>query len=126
MLKQLLLRLIPAYLLLLPGILHADAIVRSNAMFASTIAEIYVGDEEVFVDFEVGLNDLPAFANLLPDEIYVQLGNEPVPAAERTPKFFTEDFLLIPDSGQPLSGKIAGMGPVERIQRDAVTGEALP
>ena len=115
-----------ALLLTLPGIAFADAIMRSNAMFATTIAEIYVGDEEVFVEFEVGLGDLQGFANLLPDEIYTELGNEPVPIADRVPKFFGEDFLLIPDDGEPLQGRILGMGPEPRVQRDAVTGEPLP
>jgi len=119
-------RLLPLLLLLMPGYAMADAIMRSTAMFATTIAEIYVGDEEILVDFEVGLNDLEAFNNLLPDEIYADLGNAPVPVAERTPKFFSEDFLLIPDDGEPLSGRVIGMGPEPRIQRDSVTGEPLP
>jgi hypothetical protein len=118
--------LLPLLLLLMPGYALADAIMRSNAMFANTIAEIYVGDEEILVDFEVGLNDLETFANLLPDEIYTEMGNAPVPVAERAPKFFSEDFLLIPGDGAPLSGHVIGMGPEPRIRRDAVTGEALP
>jgi hypothetical protein len=119
-------RLLPLLLLLMPGYVMADAIMRSNAMFATTIAEIYVGDEEILVDFEVGLNDLETFANLLPDEIYTEMGNAPVPVAERAPKFFSEDFLLIPADGAPLPGRVISMGPEPRIQRDAVTGEQLP
>jgi hypothetical protein len=121
--------LLPLTLLLfmvLPGYAIADAIMRSNAMFATTIAEIYVGEDGIFVDFEVGLNDLQAFENLLPDEIYQEMGNEPVPLQERSPKFFGEDFMLIPDAGKPLPGRILGMGPEPRVTRDAITGEALP
>jgi hypothetical protein len=121
--------LLPLSLLMLmmfPGYALADAIMRSNAMFATTIAEIYVGEDAILVDFEVGLNDLAAFENLLPDEIYAEIGNEPVPLVQRTPKFFAEDFLLIPDTGQPLTGRILSMGPEPRVTRDAVTGEALP
>ncbi len=120
------LRVITLAALLLPAFASADAIMKSNAMFATTIAEIYVGDEAVMVDFEVGLNDLPAFANLLPDQIYQDMGNEAVPLVARVPQFFTKDFLLIPDNGTPLVGEVLSMGPEARIKRDPVTGEALP
>jgi hypothetical protein len=113
-------------MLALPTLAMADAIMRTDAMFATTIAEIYVGDEEVMVDFEVGLTDLEAFANLLPDAIYAEMGNTPIPQQERARKFFSEDFLLIPDGGTPLSGRIIAMGPEPRVVRDAITGEPLP
>ena len=44
----------------------ADAIVRTQAMSASTIAEIYVEDEFIRLELEIGLNDLEAFRTLLP------------------------------------------------------------
>ena len=44
--------------LLLPLLLQADAIVRSQAMFAETIAEIYVSDDGVVVDLEIGMDDI--------------------------------------------------------------------
>jgi len=110
----------------MPGTVSADAIVRSNAMFAKTIAEIYVGDDEILVDFEVGLSDLEAFVNLLPDEIFEKLGNAPSPLVNRAPTFFREDFLLITDEGKPLTGNVVAIGPEERVLRDPVTGEVLP
>ena len=58
---------------------NADAIVRTQAMSASTIAEIYVEDKFIRLELEIGLNDLEAFRTLLPDEIHQQMGfgNEP-------------------------------------------------
>lgn len=116
-----------AGLLFLPGhALRADAIVQSNAMFSTTIAEIFIDEQVIVVDFEVGLSDLEAFANLLPDELYVELGNEPMPLPQRIQRFITEDFLLAPDNGEALSGELIGIGPEERVKRDAITGEPLP
>jgi hypothetical protein len=57
----------------------ADAIITSRAMFASTIAEFFIQDGQVRVELEIGLQDLPAFRNLLPDEIYQKMGNSPRP-----------------------------------------------
>ena len=114
-------------LFLFPGQgLRADAIVQSNAMFSTTIAEIFIDEQAVVVDFEVGLNDVPAFANLLPDELYERLDNEPLPLAQRAQRFFAEDFLLVPDQGEALRGEIIAMGPEERVRRDTITGEPLP
>ncbi len=118
--------LLPVLLLAPAAKSVADAIIRSNAMLASTIAEIFVDERTVTVDFEVGVNDLPAFANLLPDQIYERLGNTPVLFEERFPKFFVEDFRLLTDNGDLLIGRVVAMGPKQRVQRDAVTGEPLP
>ena len=43
----------------------ADAIVVTKAMTASTIAEIFVSEEAVRIEVEIGLQDLAAFGNLL-------------------------------------------------------------
>jgi len=51
----------------------ADAIVRSMAMFASTIAEYYIEEDRIRVELEIGEADIPVFRNLLPDEIHQQL-----------------------------------------------------
>ena len=103
----------------------ADAIVRSQAMFADTIAEIYAEDDAVIVDLEIGLGDLPAFRNLMPDAIYAEMGHEPEPLAQRMERFFREDLFIVPDRGDPLSGGIAAIGPETRVQRDPITGEPI-
>jgi hypothetical protein len=125
--RNLLLPVLLSVLFCLPGNeLRADAIVQSKAMFSTTIAEIFISENVIVVDFEVGLNDLPAFANLLPDDIYERLGNAPLALDQRRPLFFAEDFMLLLKSGQKLAGEIIEIGPRERVRRDAITGEPLP
>jgi hypothetical protein len=105
---------------------HADAIVRTQAMLASTIAEIYIEDGGIRVELEIGLVDLPAFRNLLPDEIYERLGEEPRPMIERFAEFTARDLVFVADDGPPLVGGIVEMLPRERVRRDPITGEPLP
>ena len=61
----------------------ADAIVRTQAMRASTIAEVFVEPDRLAVELEIGLVDLDAFRNLLPDDIYERLEHPPAPHAAR-------------------------------------------
>ncbi|NCF19220.1 MAG: hypothetical protein GWP63_13335 [Haliea sp.] len=103
----------------------ADAIITSRAMFASTIAEFFIQDGQVRVELEIGLQDLPAFRNLLPDEIYQKMGNSPRPYRERLEEFFTSDLVLATETG-PLPGRLVEIGPRARIRRDPITGEELP
>jgi len=44
--------------------------VRTFAMNATTIAEIYVDRGALAIDLEIGMSDLAAFANVLPDELF--------------------------------------------------------
>ena len=118
--------LLISYFSLLPCLqASADAIVRNQSMFSSTIAEFYVEDTQIIVKFEVGYNDLIAFQNLLPNEIYkdMALGNKPL--KERVELFFKQDFPLHAD-GKPLQGYVTKMQPTDRIKRDEITGEPLP
>jgi len=110
---------------LLPGVALSDAIVRNQAMKASTIAEFFIEDEQVRVELEVGMDDLPAFQNLLPDSIYEKMGFAPRPVRDRLAEFFARDFFIIAD-GKPLTGYVGEMAPAKRIQRDDITGEPLP
>jgi len=103
-----------------------DAIVRTQAMLATTIAEFYVEEDGVMLNLEIGLPELEAFQNLMPDGLYEQLGNEPKPLAKRYPLFFKEDLLVIPEDGEPLIGQVLEMQPKERVKRDEITGEPLP
>ncbi len=109
----------------LPFVAVADAIVVSQAMFASTIAEYYVEEEQVMIELEIGMNDLGPFRNLLPDSVFQKLGYEAQPLNERLELFFKRDFALLAN-GIPLEGFITEIGPETRIKRDAITGEAMP
>jgi hypothetical protein len=103
-----------------------DAIVRTQAMFASTIAEYYVDEGRIRLELEIGLGDLEGFRNLVPDELYEKLGHAPRPLAERQLDFFTHDLVVRADAGDPLLGRIEEIGSRERIVRDAISGEPLP
>ncbi len=103
----------------------ADAIVRSQAMFADTIAEYFVEDDYVRLELEIGSNDVDAFRNLLPDALYQQLEFGNTPFGERLGTFIREDMPVYVGDAR-LAGTISSIGPGTRPLRDDITGEALP
>lgn len=104
----------------------ADALVTNQSMFATTIAEYYVQQGQVRVELEIGVGDLPAFRNLMPDEIYEKMGHTPRPYAERVEEFFARDLVIATPEGHPLTGRLLEIGPRARIRRDPISGEELP
>jgi hypothetical protein len=104
----------------------ADAIVRSQAMFATTIAEYFIEEDRVRLELEIGISDLEAFRNLLPDEIYGRLGFEARPYAERLAEFVAKDLVILGPDGEPLRGRLLDIGPRPRLKRDEISGEPLP
>ncbi len=108
------------------GPVRGDAIIRTQAMLASTIAEFYIEDGRVLLELEIGSEDLQAFRNLFPDEIYERLGHPPRAVTERLLEFFEEDLVIAVEDGGPLRGRILEMGPRPRVKRDEITGEPLP
>ena len=110
--------------ILLPTGIYADAIIVSQAMFASTIAEYYVEDEQVRVELEIGMADLQSLRNIMPESIYTQLGHPPALLEERLGLFLGRD-LAIYNEGAPMKGALVKMTPGTRIKRDAVTGLPL-
>ena len=111
-------------LVLLPVGLFADVMVISRAMKATTIAEVFIENDKVRVEVEIGVGDIPAFRNILPDSIYEKMGNAPSPLVRRLELFFREDFVIEAD-GKPLRGGVRTMEPRKRLQRDEITGEPL-
>ena len=105
---------------------RADAIIRTQAMFADTIAEYYIEEDHVLLEMEIGAADLEAFRNLMPDEIYEGLGNPPRPLAERYSEFLEQDLVLTLEDGRPVPARILEMKPQPRVRRDEITGEPLP
>ena len=103
-----------------------DAMMVSQAMTASTVAEFYVDRQGIRVEVEVGARDLGAFRNVLPDGSYDKLGHEPCPAAERIQRFFEQDWVIRTDDSAPLVGRVLQLVPRKRIRRDEITGEPLP
>jgi hypothetical protein len=100
----------------LPSRMTADAIVVSQAMFASTIAEYFVEEDHVRVELEIGGGDAAAFRNILPDALYEQLGFGSEPLRQRMERLFSEDLAIRVD-GEPLAGRILSMAPRARVHR---------
>jgi len=114
-----------AGILLFPVMATGDAIVVTRAMKASTIAEIFIARDSVTVELEIGVTDLPAFRNVLPDPIYERLGYDPESFEKRLLTFLTHDWVIEAD-GSKLPGRVTEILPRYRIIRDEVTGEPVP
>ncbi|UCG73967.1 MAG: hypothetical protein JSV45_06220 [Chromatiales bacterium] len=110
---------------LLPLAASGDAIIRTQAMFASTIAELYVEKTSVRLELEIGLADLGAFRSLLPDDIHQKLGFDAEPMAARIARFLDSEFVIFA-GGNALDGELLRIGPADRVRRDEITGEPLP
>jgi hypothetical protein len=120
-----------AFLLAIFGLLgystlSSDAIVITRAMLASTIAEVFIRDDSVVVELEIGAADLEAFRNLLPDPLFERMGHDPEPWADRLVRFVEQDFVIRDGTGQTLFGFLREIEPRSRTFRDEVTGEPLP
>ena len=103
---------------------HADALVTIRAMQASTIVEIFIAEDQIRVEMEIGVADLDSFANMLPDELYERVTGRTQPREERLRTFFESDWLVRAD-GQSLVGRIEQLVAAKRVVRDEVTGESL-
>jgi hypothetical protein len=88
--------LVVSTMLLYASLTSADAIVRSRAMFADTIAEYFVEDDHVRLELEIGSGDVGAFRNLLPDALYQRLDFGDIPLANRLPKFVSAQPMMAP------------------------------
>ena len=112
--------------MLFSGVCMADAIIRSQAMFASTIAEYFVERDHIRLELEIGEPDITAFRNLLPDGIFEKLKFEAEGSFEERLALFTGRDMMILAEGQALEGLLTELGPGVRPLRDEITGEALP
>jgi hypothetical protein len=118
-------RLLFVTLILVSGSAWPDAIIRSQAMSASTIAEIYIEEESVRLELAIGLDNLAAFKSLLPDELYQQMGFGDEIFADRLQNFLDKEFVILAD-GRSIPGTLVRIGPAQRVRRDDITGEPLP
>ena len=106
--------------------LYGDAIVTTKAMSATTVAEVFIENDRVRMELEIGAGDIGAFRNLLPPKIYERFQfNESMPPGERLGKFFDNGMVLFAD-GRKLRGKVVSIEARRRMVRDEITGEPLP
>ncbi len=117
--------LVIAMALAAPDRSHADAIIVTRAMLATSIAEIFVEEGSLRLELEIGVPDVAAFQNLLPDAVHEDLGHASEPLARRLPRFFRSDFVIRAEGGAPLSGRLLEIGPRRRVRRDEISGETL-
>ena len=74
---------------------YADAIMRSQAVEASSIVEYYIDEQGVRAELEIGPGSLNAFRNLMPDAIYRELGHGDTPVRERLETLFEQDLAIL-------------------------------
>ena len=104
--------------------LSADAMVVTKAATATTIAEIFVSEQEVRVELEIGQADLQAFREILVESSGSSEHNASS-ADDRVSNFFREGFVIRVEDGPPLSGEIADARLGRRLARDEITGDPL-
>ncbi len=102
-----------------------DAIVVTRAMQASTVAEVFITEGDVRVTLEIGVTDVEAFGNLLPDALHGEIGLGDEPLAERLPRFFAADLVIRADGGDPIAGELLRIEVRRRVKRDEITGEPI-
>lgn len=108
-----------------PTASFGDAVVVSKAMSASTIAEIFVENNSIRIKLEIGVKDLVAFKNLLPDKLYRKLDIDDQSYSERIQQFVSEDWMIRTDQGNALTGHVVHVEARKRIKRDPITGRPL-
>ena len=107
------------------GEARSDPLVVVRAMTATTIAEAYLDRDSLTLELEIGVRDLLAFRNLMPDRIYDRLGQPPEAADARLRRFFRDDLRVTFD-GRGATGELRELTVRPRIERDEITGEPLP
>jgi hypothetical protein len=117
---------VASFVLLGPVVVHADAIVVTQAMKATTVVEVFIEHGEIRVELEAGVPDLVAFSDLFPDDFRVRMGLESEPGEIRQRRFFAEEFVIRADDGAPLPGRVVSFETRRRVPRDEITGEPLP
>jgi hypothetical protein len=99
---------------------------RTRAMLATSIAELFIEEDGVRVELEIGVDAIEAFGNLLPDAIYAKTGLPDAPIADRLHNFFVDDLVISGADGTPIPGRLVSIAPRPRLRRDQITGEPIP
>ena len=99
------------------GVASADAVVVTRAMTASTIMEVFIDEDAVVVELEIGGKDLADLPHLVAALADAKSGPVAIP---------TDAELSIDADGRRLLGSIEEVTPRKRVERDVVSGEPLP
>jgi len=111
-------RVVPAVVLLLASSLaSADAVMVTRAMSASTIMEVFIDEDAIVVELEIGKKDLAALPHLVTALAAAKTGPIAIPS---------DAELAIDADGRRLGGSIEKVTPRKRIERDEVSGAPLP
>ena len=105
---------------------NADALMVNKAMQASSIAEFFIDERGVTVQLEIGENSLDDFKSLFPDRIYQGMGFGESKLSDRLNHFFSEEMVLLDQSGNKLTGHLLAIEPSTKVLRDPINGTPLP
>ena len=95
---------------------HADWINLSGAMSANNVAEFHVDDDQVRVVFEIYVNDLPTFFDLVPDNM-LKAGVLRPDEAKRMARFANETLAIVADEQTVLPAQLVVAEPRMRSER---------
>ena len=104
---------------------QADWITLNGSQLAPNIAEIFVLDDHVKVKLEVYVDDLEKFAELVPDELLRNPGDERPSLQKRMHVFATERLQFITDKGVILPAELTLVEPRLRVERQSLAAGAI-
>ena len=99
------------------SVVQADWINLSGAENSRNIVEIYVEKDHVKVKFEIFIQDVMLFEELIPDRLFAQPDANRPGIAERMQRFSERTFQIVTDSGQRLQARLDLAEPRMRITR---------
>ena len=98
---------------------RADWVTPNESQLAQNIAEIYVLDNHIKVKLEVYIGDLDKFAELVPDDLLKDPGDNRPSLEKRMHIFATERLQFITGEGEKLPAKLALVEPRLRVERQS-------
>ena len=104
---------------------RADWVVLNGSQLASNIAEIFVLEDHVKVKLEVYVGDLEKFAELLPDSLLKNPGDQRPSLQKRMHIFATERLQFITGKGVKLPARLALVEPRMRVERQSLVAGTI-
>ena len=99
------------------SMVQADWINLSGAENSRNIAEIYVERDHVKVKFEIFIQDVMLFEELIPDQLLAAADAKRPGINERMQRFAERKFQIITDTGERLPARLDLVEPRMRITR---------